>query len=139
MLPLIYELAPVETSSDPIYLYGDSLDGPRRGQMSSVDRFPLQLAPDASAGKGFDGLEPGEVGFRGFWIASEAEDLAVQAKTAIINDSDVQNVEVQTYDGAGNTVAKWVNGTYMLADEIQVNEVRATHGAMYEYRFTLVE
>ena len=132
-----YDLVPNDSSINPgVRCYGDSLKPLTRKQRhgAATETFEPDVTPVTAA----DGLAPGQVGFNGQWLGSDAAALADRLRE-IANDAGTSELTVQAVDSAGNNVADPVNGTYVIDEAISVEQVVPGNDAAWSYDITLSE
>ncbi|MEF8881980.1 MAG: hypothetical protein V5A34_05585 [Halapricum sp.] len=135
-----YDLVPNDSSINPgVRSYGDSLEPLPRRQThgTALERgqtFEAGVAPTNQA----DGLAPGEVRFRGRWLGADAAALADRLRE-IANDPGTTELSVQAVDESGTSVSDPVNGTYVIAEDIVVEQVVPGSDAAWRYDIRLAE
>jgi len=131
-----YDLVPNDSALDGVRCYGDSLGPLTREQEhgAAIETFEPEVAPTTAA----DGLAPGQINFNGQWLGSEASALADRLRS-IAADAGTTELTVQAVDSAGNNVADPVNGTYVIAEDISVEQVVPGKDVAYSYDITLSE
>jgi len=134
-----YDLVPADSSVNPgVRCYGDSLQPitrrQRHGTAPDGDTFEPDVTPTTAA----DGLAPGQIAFTGQWLGSDAAALADRLRT-IASDPDTTELSVQAVDDSGTDIDDPVNGTYVIAQEISVEQVVPGSDAAYSYDITLSE
>lgn len=133
-----YDITPNGSATPLVRLYDDSLDVIDRDQLQATEKHAVIEGgtPDSDT----DGLEPGEIRFRGYWFGSDAETLAVdRLQNGIIDDSSVTQVDVQAVDDAGSNVTSPRNGIYRLTDQLSVRQVSPATPNAWEYDLRLIE
>lgn len=132
-----YDITPAGGSSPKVRLYNDSLDAITRSQMSAVQRHGT--IEGSRPNSTFDGLQPGDVGFHGFWLGNNASDLADTLRVDFYDNESTTRVDVQAVDGSGTNQNSPYNGTYKLADEGSIDKPVSNEDRIWEYRMLLVE
>lgn len=132
-----YDLVPADSSINAgVRAYGDSLKPLTRKQRHGAATETFE--PDVTPVTAPDGLAPGQVNFNGQWLGSDASALADRLRE-IANDAGTSELSVQAVDSAGNTVSEPVNGTYVIAEEIVVEQVVPGNDAAWSYDVLLSE
>jgi hypothetical protein len=103
-----------------------------RSQTHNVDRHGT-IEGSGIAEPGDQGLQPGELQLRGYWLGSSASDLADRLR-AILDDATVRKVDLSTV----GTTSRY-DGTYRIAEKSAVGQVAPGRDGAWEYSIRLIE
>lgn len=131
-----YDVTPVGSTLSPVRLYGDSMELVPRSQPHNSERHAVIAAGGTASDSA--GIEPGDVLFRGTWLGSDAGALADRWR-AILDDTSIEEVDVQAVDNSGADVTSSYNGRYRLAEEQTLEQIIPGDESAYRYQINLLE